>query len=414
MSSSSSDSDSFEVDFKGAFIRNKYIPIKEIDIGGKSAIWLTYCKNTKEYVILKQCNNIGNGQDHAEEEIKYVKKLCNSNVPNVMRPLDQFEFENYICFIYPLMLCSLYDVIKQKISYPVNTVKKITVQLLHTLNKLHNELKILHMDIKPENILIHGEPYYVTDIKNNLKVDLNRLMGRYSVDTAIENFIEEINKIIPSNSKDLKKKIGIIPQEILNNPTVSLIDFGSSCDVSDRHNQYTTTSYYIAPEDILDYEHLDNSPDLWALGCTIYELLTGKILFDPDRNDINGRHSHHLYFIQTLLGPPTQNYLNNCKYSLNFYKSDGRLKGWDHFRYEPIHIALQKNGINEADAIIAADFISLMLRWEPKERASIDTLLKHKWINEYVSQYKISNPLTTPQIAGVNNKRNKKKRKKNK
>ena len=70
-------------------------------------------------------------------------------------------------------------------------------------------------------------------------------------------------------------------------PSIKICDFG----ISKRHNDAlnftntdSKTSFYAAPEVLrLDTskkdDYVDNKVDMWALGCVIAELVTGKVLF---------------------------------------------------------------------------------------------------------------------------------------
>ena len=100
---------------------------------------------------------------------------------------------------------------------------KIAQDLLTALNFLHNICKIIHTDIKPENIAI-------------------------------------------SNCTD-------------KNLTVKLIDFGSACLCHYAKPQTVTSLNYRAPEVVLKLGWNEKC-DIWSLGCVIFELLIGKRLFD--------------------------------------------------------------------------------------------------------------------------------------
>ena len=55
--------------------------------------------------------------------------------------------------------------------------------------------------------------------------------------------------------------------------------------MSDKTIYKKHTTYYKSPKIILKYS-LDKTYDYWSLGCTIYELITGEIMFDPFNQDI--------------------------------------------------------------------------------------------------------------------------------
>lgn len=89
------------------------------------------------------------------------------------------------------------------------------------------------------------------------------------------------NKLIQKEDRETKiifsKKIKYL-LEIFKNPLIRLTDFGTMVKFNDITNCTIQTRYYRAPEIILGLDFSEKI-DLWSLGCTIYELITGKILF---------------------------------------------------------------------------------------------------------------------------------------
>ncbi|KAK6213733.1 serine/threonine-protein kinase PRP4 [Colletotrichum tabaci] len=83
------------------------------------------------------------------------------------------------------------------------------------------------------------------------------------------------------------------PDNILvneNRSVLKICDLGTGIDKSDAataHNEitpYLVSRFYRAPEVILGMPY-DYSIDMWSIGCTLYELYTGKILFAGDSNN---------------------------------------------------------------------------------------------------------------------------------
>lgn len=89
---------------------------------------------------------------------------------------------------------------------------------------------------------------------------------------------------------------------------LKICDLGTAIDRTDAataHNEitpYLVSRFYRAPEIILGMPN-DYAIDMWSIGCTLYELYTGKILFTGDSNnqmlraiiEIRGKMSAKLY-----------------------------------------------------------------------------------------------------------------------
>jgi serine/threonine-protein kinase PRP4 len=65
---------------------------------------------------------------------------------------------------------------------------------------------------------------------------------------------------------------------------LKICDLGSASDISENEiTPYLVSRFYRAPEIILGIPY-DYAIDIWSIGCTLYELYTGKILF-PGRSN---------------------------------------------------------------------------------------------------------------------------------
>ena len=62
---------------------------------------------------------------------------------------------------------------------------------------------------------------------------------------------------------------------------VKIIDFGSSCYLTDRQSSYIQSRSYRAPEVVLGLPY-DGRIDIWSLGCVMAEMFTGEVTFQND------------------------------------------------------------------------------------------------------------------------------------
>ena len=138
------------------------------------------------------------------------------------------------------------------------------------------------------------------------------------------------------------------------------------------------TRYYRAPEIILNNKY-DEKIDIWSIGCIIFELVTGNIMFDPDKNSKYSRDFHHLYLIEEILGNIPTSMIKKSPRKAEFYNKNYKLKCE---KIERINLENELN-INSSEPIY--DFIKICLSINPKERPSIKELLNHDLIREYNS-----------------------------
>ncbi|KAH0788667.1 CMGC family protein kinase [Histomonas meleagridis] len=186
------------------------------------------------------------------EDVKQLTEVAAlrtlSKHPNIinLRSLMYDSQSGHVALILELMEMNLYEYIsKAKAPIPEFDALLITYQLTKAISYVHSR-GIFHRDVKPENCLI--------------------------------------------NSQTLELK---------------LTDFGSVSSIANkvRFTDYVATRWYRAPECILTSGIYGPAVDVWAIGCVLYEVLTGKPLF-PGKHQLD-----QLNKIHAILGTPSKSLL---------------------------------------------------------------------------------------------------------
>ncbi|XP_011314174.1 serine/threonine-protein kinase PRP4 homolog [Fopius arisanus] len=165
------------------------------------------------------------------KELEVLRKLNDADPEDrfhCLRLFRHFFHKNHLCMVFEPLAMNLREVLKKygkDVGLHVKAVRSYTQQLFLAL-KLLKRANILHGDIKPDNIL-------VSETKLVLK----------------------------------------------------LCDFGSASHAHENEvTPYLVSRFYRAPEIILGIPY-DFGIDMWSVGCTIYELYTGKIMFSGKTNN---------------------------------------------------------------------------------------------------------------------------------
>jgi serine/threonine protein kinase len=294
------------------------------------------------------------------------------NPPKKQDDKSNKDFHPSVCMVFDLLVGSVYQMIKKgrasdktrsssgQECKSTNTyedglsekiVAKIISQTANALNVIKDKLQACHTDIKPENILIKGtdkrlkifmEKFLEENFCKKLKIMSDKIISDFklnlsnkkhklrfakikrevakkiiiSINNNINTYIEKTHKI----SKD--SKIFDIDENI----QVVLADFGTIkpfCKI--KYDDDIQTRYYRAPEVILMCNY-DYKADVWSLACTAYELLTGSLLFDPEKDKHHSTDYHHIYWIMELLGDIPKSLLLKAKNASEFFHSSGKFK----------------------------------------------------------------------------------------
>jgi len=189
-----------------------------------------------------------------KDELEYLdREVENMRVikhPHIVRFRESFVTEMHLCIV--MDLCEGGD-LQEKIAtqkglrtqMKEEKVVEWLLQLVTALDYLHNEIKCMHRDIKPANIFLH---------RGKIKLG----------DMGLSKYVSEgVSK--PGNHTACGSPLYLAPEVHMGQPDEHG-DVGYTCSV-----------------------------DIWALGCTLYEMMmlekafTGKTKVDVLNNVINAR-----------------------------------------------------------------------------------------------------------------------------
>jgi serine/threonine protein kinase len=113
------------------------------------------------------------------------------------------------------------------------------------------------------------------DYKNNVLIENINIKKNEHV--KLDKHVKHVKHVKDVKQEKQVKQQKYIFENYFKNPVVKLTDFGTMIKLGDKCGTIQTR-YYRAPEIILGNK-FNEKIDLWSIGCTIYELATGKILF---------------------------------------------------------------------------------------------------------------------------------------
>jgi serine/threonine-protein kinase SRPK3 len=105
--------------------------------------------------------------------------------------------------------------------------------------------------------------------------------------------------------------------------TIKIIDFGQSFLFTDEvpPEKITTPLPITAPEVLLGKRPIGPAIDIWAFGCTLFQILGNNKLFDPF---LNSKNQLLVEFVRTM-GKLPNDWWSNWEERANFFDEDGNI-----------------------------------------------------------------------------------------
>uniref|UniRef100_A0A4W5JUI8 non-specific serine/threonine protein kinase n=1 Tax=Hucho hucho TaxID=62062 RepID=A0A4W5JUI8_9TELE len=165
----------------GEIFIDRYQVVKKLGWGHFSTVWLGWDMVKRRFVALKLVKSAPTFTETALDEIKLLKCVRDSDPSDpkrdtVVQLIDDFKVSGvngeHVCMVLEVLGHQLLKwIIKSNYTgLPLPCVKSILRQVLQGLDYLHTKCKIIHTDIKPENILLRVDEVYVQDLAADTKL----------------------------------------------------------------------------------------------------------------------------------------------------------------------------------------------------------------------------------------------------
>jgi eukaryotic-like serine/threonine-protein kinase len=206
-----------------AVLAGRYRIERELGQGGMATVYLAHDLRHDRPVALKVLRAELAAVIGAERFLAEIKTTANLQHPHILPLFDSGEAEGFLYYVMPYVEGeSLRDRLTRERQLPVEEAVRIAREVAEALEYAH-EQGVIHRDVKPENILLHGGHALVADFGIALAVSRSEGGTR-------------------------------------------LTETGMSLG----------TPHYMAPEQAMGEKEITPKADVYALGCVLYEMLAGE------------------------------------------------------------------------------------------------------------------------------------------
>eukprot|EP01095_Lingulamoeba_sp_RSL-Kostka_P000568 TRINITY_DN1084_c0_g1_i1.p1 TRINITY_DN1084_c0_g1~~TRINITY_DN1084_c0_g1_i1.p1 ORF type:complete len:407 (-),score=150.58 TRINITY_DN1084_c0_g1_i1:51-1271(-) len=355
----------------GEWYKHRYKVLKKLGWGHFSTVWLARDSENDTLVALKIVKSASHYTEAALDEIELLKKCSeqtkNKDSSHVVHLLDNFVHPGphgqHVVMVFEVLGRNLLDLIeKHYYGLPIPIVKSITKQILLGCDFLHKNCKIIHTDLKPENVLLIEPLPEIDDVDS---------------DDSEEEEDDEDDEVVEENENNENGVDQIVSK-------VKIADLGNACWTNKHFTDDIQTRQYRSPEAIVGYKY-STSADIWSVACIVFELATGDLLFKPKKGKNHAKSDDHLALMLELLnksGLPKK-LISQGKYSKNYFDKRGRIKAIPNLKPWPlVDVLTEKYNFSGQEAEEMSSFLIPMLRLDPERRVSAEEALQHEWLDD--------------------------------
>ncbi|NXG74513.1 SRPK kinase, partial [Baryphthengus martii] len=356
---------------EGEVFNTRYQALRKLGCGTFATVWLCQDMRRKKDVAVKVLKSREGFADAAQDEVALLR--CVSSMKkkdrageNIVCLLDDFRMIGENGF-HILLLRVLGPSLRSLMGncaaqgLPLPFVKRSLQQVLAGLQFLHKRCRIIHTDIKPENILLYGR------------------------DKSLQKLLPDTFDCGQSRDLKLQGPGGDLGNQLeesdLMSIEVKIADLGSACWTYKPFSKEIQTQPYRALEVLLGLDY-STPADIWSTGCLAFEMATGECLFDPQPGKYFSRDDDHVARIIELLGRIPPQVAFSWNKSTNFFSRPGALLRLSRLSPRSLHsILADRHGWTKHDATPFASFLLAALQYAPQRRATAAQCLQHAWLS---------------------------------
>ncbi|OIR57886.1 MAG: CMGC/CDK protein kinase [Amphiamblys sp. WSBS2006] len=303
----------------------KYEHMEKLGSGTYATVYLAINRDTQQKVAVK-ITKLDREEGIPAASLREVALMKAAQHPNILPIIDVVHTEKIFAIVVEYIpdgdlrkaLCSLKT---RNTALSENQRRSWLKQLLSAVEKIHDK-KIIHRDIKPQNILVAEDS------------------------------------------------------------TLRLADFGLACPIeagTDVYSSEVVTLWYRAPELLLGSRKYGPEIDIWSVGCVFIEFFLLDALFRGERRE------GQLEEIFSVLGTPDSfvlsELLRNTPQATQFGRTmtqKDAVRAIPQTKYLP-DLSRLKGRIPETEL----DLVLSMLELSPQKRISAKNALKHKYFHGF-------------------------------
>ncbi|KAL4253202.1 protein kinase superfamily protein [Abortiporus biennis] len=311
------------VDIGDTFCANRYKIVRKLGWGQYSTVWLAEDSSSKKRVAMKILTGDAGSGSTKLDEVPILERIKSARpnhpgLKNIAGMLDHFTHRGPNGRVVP-----------------INLIQRITYQVLSALVYLHEDCKIIHTDIKADNILIS-----LKDPERRISEYLNQTPihaqppshpSRYTPEYIYES--QPLSTTLESFDRQEDIDVKLADFYFHPNPYRSMelriLGFHRSGIWEDQDHpvKVIQTPALRAPEVVLRAPW-KTSADIWALASVIFNLYSSKWLFMPipcEDPELTAEEDHIVQMI-TMLGDFPLDFIKSGKSSGEFFNlNDGSL-----------------------------------------------------------------------------------------
>ncbi|KAI1907430.1 hypothetical protein LOZ61_006123 [Ophidiomyces ophidiicola] len=363
----------------------RYRALHKLGSGGFAVVWL--CRDlqhdTPRYVAVKIVMAMESTDKCPELHAMKLKQLgVDQEIggSSLCLPSNYFWIQGpnggHLCLVYPVAGPSV-----SKIARDASSSRAISRQVVEGLAALHRH-GFCHGDFTTSNIL-----YQLTSLDGFTE---NQVIKTFGQPVSTRLLTESMTPpILPNTPKYLVYPIDFTKVESsLIMDKVYIIDFGQCYEALNPPKSLGTPARYCPLELLLDNKISGTPCDLWALGCTLFQICTTWKLFDTFEDNLDDR----LYEIVLLRGKLPEPWWTSWKSRSQHFTDEvdssgcperaNKMTRRKRFRSLQEQLLYGGNGahpvpVDEVEAL--ADLVGRLLAYNPWDRPSAETIQKHKW-----------------------------------